>query len=163
MRFSAAHTASTTAHSIAMPPTFGAVVCHTASWRTLSPLRTARSLNAAVLAAIPTRKVVIQILASRHGKTPLLAIRSVDFSCLSVVAGEDSPTSVLQRYHARAASCPDGICGRHMPFYDGNLICFRRAPLPHCYPKMGDATEDHLRDISLPTAGLRKFGGQWLL
>jgi hypothetical protein len=33
----------------------------------------------------------VPILASRHDKTPMFAIRSVDFSCFSIVAGEDSP------------------------------------------------------------------------
>jgi hypothetical protein len=64
--------------------------CHTASCRTSSPLRTTRSLNVAGLAAIPNGTGV-PILASRHDKTPMFAIRSVDFSCFSIVAGEDSP------------------------------------------------------------------------
>jgi hypothetical protein len=33
----------------------------------------------------------VPILASRHDKTPMFAIRSVDFSCFSIVAGKDSP------------------------------------------------------------------------
>jgi putative transposase len=71
------------------PPALGAVVA-IASWRTSSPLRETLSLNVAVLASNSNPGTGVQIPA-RHDKTPLFAIRGVDFSCFSIVAGEDSP------------------------------------------------------------------------
>jgi hypothetical protein len=48
----------------------------------------------------------VPILAFRHDKTPLFANRSVDFSCFSIVPGEDSPNILICGRYALAASCP---------------------------------------------------------
>src|SRR5260370_32767431 len=47
--------------------------------------------NSLILQRMDLLRSTVPILASRHDKSPLFAIRSVDFSCFSIAAGEYSP------------------------------------------------------------------------